>query len=67
MNDSRMRRNRMSRRRAGAPERGVAAATETIHLLRSRANAARLLRSIKSADAGRLTSQRLLAKRVTVE
>ena len=32
---------------------------ETLHLLRSPANAARLLRSIKDADAGLLTEQEL--------
>jgi antitoxin YefM len=33
---------------------------ETLHLLRSPANAARLLRSVESADAGRLTEHELI-------
>jgi antitoxin YefM len=35
---------------------------ETLHLLRSPANAERLLRSIKAADAGRLRKRELIAK-----
>jgi antitoxin YefM len=38
---------------------------ETLHLLRSPANAARLLRSIESADAGRLTEHELIEGGVT--
>jgi antitoxin YefM len=33
---------------------------ETVHLLKSPANAARLLRSIKEADEGKLTERKLL-------
>lgn len=33
---------------------------ETVHLLKSPANAAHLLRSIKDADAGRLTERELI-------
>jgi antitoxin YefM len=33
---------------------------ETLHLLRSPANAARLLRSIEEADAGKLTERELI-------
>jgi antitoxin YefM len=33
---------------------------ETVHLLKSPANAARLLRSIKEADEGKLTEPKLL-------
>jgi antitoxin YefM len=33
---------------------------ETLHLLRSPANAARLLRSIEDADAGKLTEHQLI-------
>ncbi|MEI9985682.1 MAG: type II toxin-antitoxin system Phd/YefM family antitoxin [Aliidongia sp.] len=33
---------------------------ETLHLLRSPANAERLLRSIKSADAGQLTEREII-------
>jgi antitoxin YefM len=36
---------------------------ETLHLLRSPANAARLLRSIESADAGGLTAQEITEAR----
>jgi antitoxin YefM len=35
---------------------------ETFHLLRSPANAVRLLRSIESADAGKLTEHELIEK-----
>ncbi len=35
---------------------------ETLHLLRSPANAERLLRSIKSADAGRVTAREVEEK-----
>jgi antitoxin YefM len=33
---------------------------ETVHLLKSPANAARLLRSIKDADEGKLTARKLI-------
>jgi antitoxin YefM len=36
---------------------------ETLHLLRSAQNAARLLRSIESADAGRLTEHEIIEAR----
>ena len=36
---------------------------ETLHLLRSPANAARLRRSIKASDAGKLTERELVAVR----
>jgi antitoxin YefM len=36
---------------------------ETLHLLRSPENAARLLRSIESADAGRLTEHEIIEAR----
>jgi antitoxin YefM len=35
---------------------------ETLHLLRSPANAARLLRSVEAAEAGRLTERDLVEK-----
>jgi antitoxin YefM len=36
---------------------------ETLHLLRSPANAGRLLRSIESADAGTLTEHKIIEAR----
>jgi antitoxin YefM len=40
---------------------------ETLHLLRSPANAARLLRSIESADAGTLTDHEIIEVRPEAE